>query len=114
MNHHRDLRDTAESLRIVPDRADSSKRPREPKGIAFRGLVSRFAESHHLSARECLVVQWTARGYSTKDTSDAMGCQIATINAYWLRIRRKTGLGSRLEVVARLLEIAIFDAYPGL
>ena len=109
-----DLRDAAESLEIVLDRADGSKRPRKPNGIAFRGLVSRFAESHRLSARECLVVQWTAPGYSIKETSDAMGCEIATINVYWLRIRRKTGLGSRLEVVARLLEIALFDAYPGL
>jgi DNA-binding CsgD family transcriptional regulator len=108
------LRDTAASLEIVLDRAERSKRRKEPNGIAFRGLVCRFAESHRLSARECLVVQWTARGYSTKETSDAMGCEIGTINVYWLRIRRKTGLGSRLEVVARLLEIALLEVYPGL
>jgi DNA-binding CsgD family transcriptional regulator len=70
-------------------------------------LVARFAERYHLSGRERLVVQWTAHGYSTKVTSNAMACEIATVNAYWLRIRHKTGFGSRLEVMARLLESAL-------
>jgi DNA-binding CsgD family transcriptional regulator len=72
-----------------------------------------FGARHGLSKRECLVVRLTAQGHATKDTALAMGCEVATVNAYWLRIRRKTGLGSRLEVMATLLRMALHTSTGG-
>jgi DNA-binding CsgD family transcriptional regulator len=79
-------------------------------GRGIGQVVAHFGERHGLSVRERLVVLLAAQGHSTKETSLAMECEQGTVNVYWSRIRRKTGLISRGRLFASLLDEALSGA----
>jgi DNA-binding CsgD family transcriptional regulator len=73
----------------------------------LRELVEAFGRLHGLSRRERSILAFSLQEPSIKDVASVAGCQPATVNVYWLRIRCKTGAQSRLHVVAMLLNLAL-------
>jgi DNA-binding CsgD family transcriptional regulator len=60
-------------------------------------------DGYPLSGREREVIALAVLGLENKEIAARIGCTRATIDCYWLRIRRKTGTRSRQALLARLL-----------
>jgi DNA-binding CsgD family transcriptional regulator len=82
-----------------PLRAAGSCGPTGP----VQGLLERFSEEQSLSTRERAVLDLTLQELHTKEIASRLGCAPSTINEYWKRIYRKTGAGSKVAVLSRLL-----------
>lgn len=104
----------AEDLAMsTPERSSARARDRwnvGPSGTAdgtvpslVAAVVASYARRHRLSTRETSVLQLTAGGVHRKETAARLRCGIATVDTYWRRILRKTGLASQVEVLAAVL-----------
>jgi DNA-binding CsgD family transcriptional regulator len=80
---------------------------------AIQGLLQRFAQEQALSAREREVIDLALQELHTKEIAHRLRCAPSTIDEYWKRIYRKTGAGSKLAVLSRLLVRALTGACHG-
>lgn len=62
--------------------------------------VGAFARAHSLSRQEQGVVRCAVHGLDLEETAKALGCAALTVGTYWRRVFEKTGLRSKLAVVA--------------
>ncbi len=62
--------------------------------------VKEFAHVHALSRQEAGVVRCAVEGLDLEQTAKALGCAPWTAGTYWRRVFQKTGLRSRIAVVA--------------
>jgi DNA-binding NarL/FixJ family response regulator len=70
-------------------------------------LVTSYAASYALSSRETMVLSLGAEGLHRKAVAARLGCSAGTVDTYWVRILRKTGLESQAAVHAALLRLAL-------
>jgi DNA-binding CsgD family transcriptional regulator len=63
-----------------------------------------------LSSRERDVAVAGARGLDTKSTAVELGLSPKTVDEIWRRLYRKFGCKSRVEVLSRLLAVALNQA----
>jgi DNA-binding CsgD family transcriptional regulator len=74
--------------------------------VEFR--VVEFAYSMGLSVREgAVLLLAVGGGLERKEAAHRLRCSSSTIDTYWRRILRKTGLESPLHVVAALLAFTV-------
>jgi DNA-binding CsgD family transcriptional regulator len=95
---------------VTPNKGrDRHKRTNFGPTIAslVRIAVVRFAGHYRLSTRETSALHLAAMGVHRKETAAHLGCGIATVDTYWRRVLRKTGLTSQMEVLAALLNFAL-------
>jgi DNA-binding CsgD family transcriptional regulator len=90
----------AEVGQVAADR-DGAEAP------AFTALVSGYASGHGLSDRETIVLLLGAQGLHRKAVASRLGCSPGTVDTYWRRILRKTGLSCQSAVNAALLSMAV-------
>lgn len=62
-------------------------------------------ETENLSPREVDVLDYLVRGYSYKETAEAMGISYSTVHTHIERIYRKLHVRSRAQAVARYLGV---------
>jgi DNA-binding CsgD family transcriptional regulator len=84
------------------------QQPRPPSWWAMSPVTTtaaceRFAREQALSTREREVINLALQELHTKEIAHRLGCAPSTIDEYWKRIYRKTGAGSKLAVLSRLL-----------
>ena len=66
-----------------------------------------------LSPRQREVLQWTALGKTTWETSVIMNCAEATVNYHLKQIFRRLGVNNKTHAVSRAIELGLFELKPG-
>lgn len=56
-----------------------------------------------LTDREVAILELTAQGRADAEVAERLGIRLATVRAYWQRIRHKCGLATRQQILARYL-----------
>jgi DNA-binding CsgD family transcriptional regulator len=74
---------------------------------AVVNTVAEFAVHHRQSEREADILALAAMRIHAKEGAARVGCHPSSHNTYWRRIIRKTGNGSRCEVLAALLSFSL-------
>jgi DNA-binding CsgD family transcriptional regulator len=74
---------------------------------AILDMVAEFAVHHRLSEREADTLALAALRVHAKEGAARIGCGPSSLYTYWRRIIRKTGNGSRCEVLAALLSFSL-------
>jgi len=65
----------------------------------------------HLTKRETVALEWSARGKSSWEISRILGCSESAINFHFCNIRRKFGVKSRHVAVLLALEHNLIDLH---
>lgn len=58
------------------------------------------ASTYKFSKQEQQVLLLSMAGHADKDVADHLGIKLDTVRVYWKRIRAKTQLATRAEVIA--------------
>lgn len=91
------------SLHLVPifflnlylDKTSVSENDKEGD---YETRLSRFAEKHEISKRECEVVRLICQGYSNQEISDELFISLQTVKDHTHRIFVKTGVRNRVQL----------------
>jgi DNA-binding CsgD family transcriptional regulator len=70
-------------------------------------VVGLVATRYTLGRQERRVLLRAAAGIDTKEIAHDLGCSPKTVEEYWMRILRKSGLQSRNRVIAEILAEAL-------
>lgn len=89
--HLRHMLDAQRKARLEPGMS-------EP--IAKETIVARTAPEWNLSQAEADVAIFVAKGFSNSEIAQMRGCAIATVKSQLGSIYRKSGLGSRYQLIA--------------
>lgn len=76
----------------------------EVDGFQYQLTCSPPAPTINLSPREQEVVKLVARGYPNKSIANVLAISPCTVSTHLRRIFAKLGVGSRAEMVARILQ----------
>jgi len=72
-----------------------------------------IAAPARLSPRQRAVLQWTALGKTTWETSVIMKCTEATVNYHLKQIFRRLGVNNKAHAVSRAIERGLFELKSG-
>jgi DNA-binding CsgD family transcriptional regulator len=70
-------------------------------------VLVRFCCEFAFSQREMRVLELASAGLSNKDIARGMCCSLRTVETYWVRMFRKSGIRSRHEILCELLSRAL-------
>jgi DNA-binding CsgD family transcriptional regulator len=73
-----------------------------------------LATPGQLSPRQQEVLQWTALGKTTWETSVIMKCAEPTVNYHLKQIFRRLGVNNKTHAVSRAIELGLFELKPGI
>ena len=91
-------------------------RDRAPALRARARLRSRrpLAAPGRLSPRQQEVLQWTALGKTTWETSVIMNCAEATVNYHLKQIFTRLGVNNKTHAVSRAIELGLLELKTGI
>jgi DNA-binding CsgD family transcriptional regulator len=85
-------------------------------GIAYKLLRDATPGAQHravLSPREQEIVRLVAKGLPSKAIADVLDMSLWTVGTHMRRVFAKLGVGTRAEMIARVLGDGLLDGSPG-